>query len=138
MTLVEFLEARLAEDEIKARAAGESVGYSWTEHEQVIARGGKPEGSNYLSGIWTEHDDEAPHIARHDPARVLREVAAKQAIMATVLPCPACLKGIRCVPHDVSAGASTWRPATARDEHALKLLAAIYSNHPDYRKEWRP
>lgn len=154
-TLIEFLEARIAEDEAAARAATDGpwgvdkdgeVYKSDSVREVPCTR---LDGSKYISTdqINVTCDSEgmrasvelenAIHIARHDPARVLREVAAKRAVLETVLPCPTCLEGSRCVPHDASAGAPTWRPATDRDERALKLLATVYSDHPDYREEWQ-
>src|SRR6266851_9644248 len=77
--LVVFLNARLRDDEAAARAAapgpwrGRDAG-SWSE--VAPAKGTGPEAAD------TEH------IARHDPARVLREVAAKRAILEFYLEPP--------------------------------------------------
>jgi hypothetical protein len=115
-TLVEFLERRFQEDEDAARTAGEDVGYSWVEHEQVIARGGKPQGSDYLIGIWVDHDAEAVHIARHDPERVLADVEA--------------LRQVLHLANSQTNGDSL--------EPVLQRLALPFASHPDYRSEWRP
>lgn len=111
-----FIEARLADDQ----AAAESV--------QI--------------GLAPVDD---PLIALFTPARVLREVAAKRAMLAR---------------HRIMrAGESYWfgqaEAATAchgcgtdRNEEAttpdindcpeLRDLAAVWSDHPDYRPEWSP
>ncbi len=78
----------------------------------------------------------ARHIARHDPARVLREVEAKRAILAAhprveslFTECGTC--------HESEEGwAATvpvqWPCSTVRH------VAAVWSDHPDYRAEWKP
>ncbi len=58
MTLVEFLRARLAEDDAAARAFG--------------------------IGVWSVAGPQAEHIARWDPARVLAECEAKRRIIEQV------------------------------------------------------
>lgn len=88
MTITEFLEARIAEDETVARDA--------------IANG---EGAL----DWADDGDPTDiHIARHDPARVLAECAAKRAVIVYSPP------------------------------KTLQHLAAIYADHPDYQQEWAP
>jgi hypothetical protein len=89
--LVEFLTARLDEEQAGAEAARDAhVGLYATEGdaEWRVADGGE--------GVYTEahginvvvdghgylRDAVAAHIARHDPARVLGEVKAKRAILA--------------------------------------------------------
>lgn len=112
MTLVEFLEARLAEDEAAARDAsggGEESGWHETEEFGVQAdvRHGRAE---YPIVGFTPA---SAHIARHDPARVLREVDAKRRILAEFR-------------------------AFEMSEGTVRALASVYADHPDYRKEWRP
>ena len=74
------------------------------------------------------------------PARVLREVAAKRAILAEHAPTDwtayADRMCRRCVwndeePHDELHHWVIWPCPTVR------ALAAIYSDHPDYRQEWK-
>jgi hypothetical protein len=57
------------------------------------------------------------HVASHDPFRVLREVEAMRKILA-----------------------DRWGGPDHQDmwEHHVRLLAAIWSDHPDYRPEWTP
>ena len=122
MTIVEFLTARIDEDEQVARAAigelGREAGateqhWQWTRsaddvevtEDDIYPRRISPEptyntalnlGSveHYQRTRWSLPDlvttrveeitvGGATHIARHDPARVLAEVAAKRAVLAT-------------------------------------------------------
>ena len=59
------------------------------------------------------------HIARHDPARIVRDVEAKRRI----------LDGVPCT--DYLGDASVCR-------RTLKLLALPYADRPGFRDEWRP
>lgn len=122
-TLLEFIEARLAEDEQTARAAIAEVeqGASWLA---------------ITDDVWKravfDADRIADHIARHDPARVLREVQAKLAALALHSPhhhgaCPTCWR--------VTARSSTREDFPCP---TLRLLAAPYADHSDYRSEWSP
>ncbi|MGW1998132.1 DUF6221 family protein, partial [Embleya sp. NPDC001921] len=76
--------------------------------------------------------DTGPHIARHDPLRVLRDVAARRRIVENYV--KVCGYG--------HGGYTTRDEAYVLAEGALattvKILAAVYENHPDYREEWRP
>jgi hypothetical protein len=110
--LVTFLRARLDEDEAAAKeAASRPGGGAW---------GGPDDG--------TRHTAVGRHIARHDPARVLRrQVPAMRAILGLHVPledsgeppqCVICLEYVPC--------------------RTLRYLAAVYSDHPDYRPGWAP
>jgi len=110
VTITEFLEARIAEDEADARVAEE-----WADD------GPEP----YLRWIGEGNDrlvfrlgKAGNHVARWDPARVLAECKAKRAILAMHETCD-----------DVSYGDASTCPET-------RTLAAVYSTHPDYRQEW--
>lgn len=139
--LVAFLRARLDEDEQAAReAAGEVEESSWIGSQES----GHP-WRYQNQGVWGEHDGlcaEAPrvadtdrraiqdHIARHDPDRVLAEVAAKRALV------------------DDYAEVAELDTEDAEPEFAygraaglgiaVRLIAAAYAAHPDYREAWRP
>lgn len=139
--IAEFLEARLAEDDEAARNAA----------------GWDPTGSVRAAGAWSREginsvidssrrlviygDGPAPasaqteHIARHDPARVLREVEAKRRILAQEEEARA---------HYDHVKSSATYPVETSIGHVVALatvirhLASAYSDHPDYREEWRP
>lgn len=65
----------------------------------------------------------ARHIARHDPGRVLAEVAAKRRIIA------------ECIP---SRGVPALELSDALGATVLLFLALPYADHDEYREEWRP
>ena len=63
---------------------------------------------------------QAAHIARHSPARALRECEAKRAIIADFL----------------RRDALGDLPGRSAVEDTLKALSAVYSHHPDYDPAW--
>ena len=117
--LIAFLNARLDEDEEAAKA---SVMPEWMISESgefgyIVAAVGTETTGESIADAWQE--DVAVHIARHDPARVLREVEAKRAMLAELTRWPfdyrpGCNDPIRLFVH---------------------LLAAPYSDHPDWRAQ---
>lgn len=139
--LVEFLTARLDEDERIARAATERAPWSHNADDYWMITG--TDGDVVVYDESAPTDAEAAHIARHDPARVLADVAAKRAILTEHLPdmareyrdgawrdrpqCGACV---------------TWRgegeavPAPAPCL-TLRRLAVSYADHPDFDESWR-
>jgi hypothetical protein len=143
MTITEFLEARLSEDEAVARAAAESdpsiqghymeegpAGTAWTaEDGMVLSESGAMwdcEGSATLCTTT----EVAEHFARHDPARVLAECAAKRAIIQSHASSAAARPNAAFGQRFVLAGMETGL------EIAMKALAAIYASHPDYEPGW--
>ena len=131
--LVQWLRARLDEDEWIAREAGgkyESGGRRW-EDERFGSDGtvGDERGSVvvYRTGVGRQH---SVHIARHDPARVLREIDAKRQLVERY---ERAVENRRAHPEYLSsAGAHVALQA------AVKLLALPYADRPGYREEWRP
>lgn len=148
--LITFLTARLDEDEAAALAATgtawawEATGdkdNSWAvghvededgrplsgeiEHGQGVIIDGVCEGINGRLA-------DAAHISRHDPARVLREVEAKRAILAVhaqlngSIWCQTCDPGA-----DPFGDSEAWYPC-----RTMRLLAAVYIDHADYQQEW--
>src|SRR6185503_15538866 len=78
---------------------------------------------------WTR---EAAHIARHDPARVLREVAALRAILAMAAEQDG---------YDLPEGVHDGRDPDERERdedlaamlgEVVRIHAAVWSDHPDY------
>ena len=147
MDIVEFLRARLDEDEAVARAAIDedrpAVHWMW---EQVDGEPGDPlwlrtvEEFPTISGVGDlpafplgydvlvgESLPAMPHIARHDPARVLREVEAKRdAVRAAE----------RVLFPSQSRRGDFWDGQRAYAEASLRILASVYADHPDYDPEW--
>jgi Family of unknown function (DUF6221) len=119
--LVAFLSARLDEDEGKARLAAREGG-TWKQEDperwpgRIVSLGGV-----VVYDELAPDDYQAEHIARHDPARVLREVEAKRAILELYE---------AAVEHDdTSLGVATLRTV-------VKTLAKVWREHPDYDPAW--
>jgi Family of unknown function (DUF6221) len=149
--LTAFLAARLDEDEAAARAAiGTPYPVPPGLGHGVWAAGDPSTGIQDKAAIYgdgmTIYDEgghttaQAAHIARHDPARVLLEVAAKRAILDLHYPGAAphgAPEGMEICAGEESDG-DTWEMATRWPCPTVQALAAIYSGHPDYRQEWKP
>ncbi|MEC3994023.1 DUF6221 family protein [Actinacidiphila sp. DG2A-62] len=89
------------------------------------------------------------HIARHDPARVLREAEAKRKIVedyASALSERQAVRAeIRKILHtDPDAFGELSRQENALIDKAeallpiVRIVSTVYADHPDYREEWRP
>jgi hypothetical protein len=137
MTITEFLLARITEDEADAKAATPGPWHAMTEETSdgeniyYTVEHGTDQLCDMALTSWQGRMD-AEHIARHDPARVLAECAAKRAIIG------------------VYRLYTAYSELTDRDpgvrtqmcDHAMTLgevlppLAAVYKDHPDYRPEW--
>jgi Family of unknown function (DUF6221) len=132
--LIAFLAARLDEDEAAAKAAQAPSPWKAAVHESDHWIVTDATGEPLIYDEGTPSLEEAAHIARHDPARVLRDVAAKRAILAEHGPASGGRDADRC------------RVCTAvHDGHAtrfrapcptLLFLAAIWSDHAAYQQEW--
>lgn len=129
MTLIEFLNARLDDDERVARAAADAAEHQkWGAfgYEDIASVGAEhpdhPDGEEwYLLGgnLFRQFGDRSlvEHVARHDPARVLREITAKRAII-----------------EDLDYGGGEMGDA---QDHVTRRLASVYADHPDYQQEWK-
>lgn len=120
--LVEFLRARLDEDEQVARRAGETFGQIGETGVIVATEGDRAE--ECASANWAGI---AEHIVRHDPARVLREVTAKRELLAY---CERAMAHEDPLTRD-RAGEVAMAAIT------VTYLASAYGDHSDYREEWR-
>ncbi len=129
--IMEFLLARLDDDEAIARNALHSdatePGVWMSEHhdsEFNLEPNHCHIAEDRAGHYWTVASEVfipiAEHMARHDPARVLRDVAAKRAVIAALMEIPEVGKdaGFRAISKSIPA------------------MAAVYSDHPDYQKEW--
>jgi hypothetical protein len=87
--------------------------------EFLLARIAEDEAQARECSVWVENapslNDCAPH---HNPARLLVECETRRRIVEHVEP-------------DLIA-------ASAGDPYVLQLLVLPYSDHPDYRQEWKP
>jgi hypothetical protein len=113
-SIVEFLRARIEEDRKLAQAAIDDI-YGPDD-------------------CWFDTSNEhiVDHYRHHQPDRVLREVEAKRAMLRKYEDARAQAR------HPVSAENFEWA-RVARDElyDLIILFAAAYSDHPDYRADWK-
>ena len=117
MTLTEFVAARLDEDEAIAREASPHDEGHWIHEGGDIGHVGNSP-MNTAIDLW--NTPAGPHIARHDPARVLAEVAAKRAIVALY-------------DGPLLASDDCWWEGLF---DALTFIAAVDADHPDFDPEW--
>lgn len=120
--LIEFLRARLDEDEQVARAgAGNALWHRWEVRES----------SKRLPAVYVEgriyvvademSDGTAAHIAHWDPARVLAEIAAKRLILDE---------------YEAWVSKGDGEHYYARGlRNALMMLTEAYQDHPDWTRE---
>lgn len=124
--LAAFLKARLDEVEAAAMLAAKNDPAPWTmaEFGELRNASGRevfgPGGYEAVC-FW---DCTAQFIAQHDPARVLREVEAKRAILGAY----------------ESQRAARFNDPAVVDElrDVVQTLASVYRDHPDYREKWKP
>lgn len=129
--LIAFLNRMIDEDEASARACAEVYPAPWDVNDRghtAYVRADEP--TFRIVAELEQHDSihdwlgtRLEHIARHDPARALADVAAKRAIVEAhhpVDPCDA---------HDAMCHTV---PCST-----LLALASVYADHPDFKAEWR-
>jgi hypothetical protein len=143
--LVEFLLARIAEDEAVARVVDlspDTRGIYQRQGPDGLWDTYTPDAAEfYVMRVLTAGEDGYPKPKQdipatqffryHDPARVLREVEAKRRIVAEH---PV---------HEMDGFACCCETCGGEDEGdypcpTLRLLALPYADHEAYREEWRP
>ncbi len=120
--LIDFVEARLADDEHVARGvAGSGTWAAYLEGgDDGRAIESTPGGD---PGAVVGDEAMTMHMIRHDPERALRDVASKRAIIAQA----------RAYSPELEHGDNgEW----AFDQ-VLYHLATTWIEHPDFRPEWR-
>ncbi|MFB7213092.1 DUF6221 family protein [Streptomyces sp. NPDC056255] len=135
--LMQFLRDRLDEDESVARTAGggSTDGLRWLDHGSESGLVSDDAGMMVTHKPSTD-DEHAAHIARHDPARVLREVEAKRQIIDRHQPgTTEHVDGDVCMVCEVRGDGPYYPCATVR---LLALPYVDHPDHPDYRDPWRP
>lgn len=103
--IVPWLREQFAEDERGARLAEERM-------------------DELLAWLWPSIPEADQHIARHNPARVLAEVAAKRKLLDYLVTL-----------EDKASTNNWWVLDTLQP---LLLLALPYADRPGYRPEWSP
>jgi hypothetical protein len=113
MTITEFLEARITEDEY---AAGLTYATCFV---------GRIEGNGSLYDL----------AQRMNPARALAECKAKRAILERAIEIHDMIDGEWGGGHEVSK--EGWQDDNPGTE-VVQALAAVYADHSEYRQEWAP
>lgn len=140
--LERWLGEQLDEDERIARAA--TPGPWWADssiHTEAVYGSGQT--AVIAGGRWGdegsvfESDEDAAHVVRHDPARVLREIDAKRQLLdehpdVNDGSCGTCVDGQWGYP---THGGSSPQRFPCR---TLRLLALPYAGRPGYNEDWRP
>lgn len=156
MTIVEFLLARIADDEAVAWAALDAPGSTWwvNSREQRIVRGAPTTRAPIAEALsWRT----AAHIARLDPTRVLAECEAKRKIIEFHKQWPVLVRTEPKLEIGPDDGLTQYAARMAQrldwltqQEYAkrfgteapttpmLRAMAAVYADHPDYETAWRP
>jgi hypothetical protein len=116
-SLVEFLLARIAEDEEVARAASVRRYDFMTFADHILS----------VERDSTDAMDE--HVARWDPARVIAECDARRRIVESAR---------HTLFDDPLRRTDFWRGARDVADADLRFLALPYADHPDYDPAWRP
>jgi len=121
VSLVEFLLARIEEDEALARPAAPGPWHVDAESTEVLAVDGIVVADGFaLSGPQTRAT--TAHIARHDPVRILVECEAKRRIVE------------ECAPNV----AKDWPfpDGLNLSEFVVAELVQPYADHPDFDPAW--
>ena len=126
MKIVEFIRARLAEDEEAARAAGDSRVNAGRDRWQFDAMQVRAQDRLKILVVGHTWPREGAHIARHDPARVLRQCAGLRRVFDEEVEGHVHLEG---------AG-QTFDHEEANESTIFRGLASVWSDHPDYQSEW--
>lgn len=124
MTIEEFIAARVAEDEAYAEESG---GGEWGSSGDSV--------NTEQETIYTLHH--ADHVARHDPARALRQCAFARGVLTSwraVVAARNSREGhaTNAFTEGQDAAAMMWLG------DVLQQMAAIWSDHPDYQESWKP
>lgn len=123
MDITAFITARLDEDERIARESETQCWRSGFDDKETLSYAlVDSEGEPVVYDEGRPAEGETRHMARHDPARVLREVEAKRAIVDW------------CRRMDPYPGMGGLMAAEAR--RIVRWLAATWADHPDYDPAW--
>jgi len=126
MTLIEFLNARLDEDEAVVK---EAIAALERDPDALIDDG--------LGWYANNADSSGDSIVAVGPRRAAAEVEAKRRIVKT--------HSVRYFGRDSAVCETCHTYTTDYGDEAedfpcitLRLLASVYADHPDYRQEWKP
>lgn len=133
--LITWLRAQLDDDERIALAAADQFGGQGGQHwavnperPEVVSAPTVGHGRGVFAVVYPATTNwgepvELEHVARHDPARVLADIAAKRRILAA---------------HEKWCDGYCEAGFDAAHMWSIKALASAYDARPGYREEWRP
>jgi hypothetical protein len=137
--LVAFLNARLGEDEVAALRAQEAAPEQSGHWHSAYARDDLDPSDWLIATVPLSftpvagpglNQATAAHIARHDPARVLREVEAKRKILAEIVP------AMDRMEDQIDAEWGTGHDPLVESVALLRIMTAVYGDHPDFDPTW--
>jgi hypothetical protein len=146
--IVAFIEARLAEDKAAAKACPlehwEANGpprdgrYIGPPEWYLVGRVDAHTGHLLAEGSQIHDRDHVCliHAARHDPARVLRDVEAKRAILMRYE--TACRQADVAAVDGGGPEQQAWEKIAGALELDVRSLATVWSDHPEYQEGWKP
>lgn len=128
--LVDYLRARLDEEEDAAKRAAFGWGAEWTARD--ASEGDCPwavvDAAGKRDAVVSEDLDVIQHCAIHDPARVLADIAAKRAALDHAQRrCAAADNSNDPADHLVAGGAL----------EVMERLAQVYADRDDFDPTWR-
>jgi len=135
--LAAFIAAQLDEDEAAAKAATDM----WPVAALAVLD--DPERAGWYPLTLAA----ATHIARHDPARVLREVRFKRALMATHQPVPFWGNNPPPLKDQTPERVKAWYCQCQCPDGVIegtypcdtaKLIVSVWDDHPDHDQGWKP
>ncbi len=135
--LAAFIKARLAEDEAAARdlIESEAAAAEWSEPTSGVLVTGPGTAGDAWDGTHPIGDSRITRfIADHDPARVLREVAAKRQIVTRYQFAARQVEVNRV--NGNAAEMEAWDKIAAALELCVLSIASVWSGHPDYDPAW--
>ena len=125
MDIIDFLEARIGEDESVARAAS-PVPWEWFEAAGTPASALYPpderavlDASGQAPGYAVCRPEDRVYIAQFNPGRMLAECAAKRQMLANIP-----------LVTDIASEVG------GTSEFVLMCMASPYRDHPDYQQGW--
>ena len=146
--LARWLGAQLDEDERIAQGAdpGPWKNNSLGRHDQSVIKLGPPTSASLIQFDGSRAAANGAHVARHDPARVLREIDAKRQLLddftvTARIRDEAAMRIKAAGDHPDPKDLETWDRAqreAAILEGPVKLAASPLADRPGYREEWRP
>lgn len=124
--IVEFIRARLDEDEQEAHAAFSG--------QMDPENGWGSDGRAVTPHVGVIHEDvQRAHVIKWNPARVLSGVAAKRRVVDAYVERSTSMPDWGGAEHDDYPGGE-------RDglSFAVRAVASEWSGHPNFRREWAP